>query len=657
MPITLKSTSLSEYEFDNIPWLLEAWRFLNDKEIGCLKELCYRINESTLYGLELAFHYYFTARIHFNENNFDNSKLYLELSEKQFHKCNYNLWRIVTKLRLANDYVTIGKLEHALELFNEVFNLSEKLLFGEEYVVFNSIVLIDFASACCYAGRPETEWLVHIENSLSVSTQYQNGYMTFCAFVNLCINHASLSNVRQALVYNEKAMHVITSQGIYIDDTLYMPGYTITPIGITKENINTSYVYSLLLRHKGSILFDLGDYEKSIESYTHALTLYGNPKFAEIKAYIANDLAVILCKQNKYEEAIIHLNQSIEYFRKNSPLSHVLVTYLSNLAEATLNAGHIIEAQKYYAEALDLSNKLNFPLQVAVINKEIANIYINQGQYKIAIEGLLKAIEIAQNINEVGIVIKCFRLLGVCYMRSDTATAYNYLMKSLLLAEEVESKDELHNIYKEISTYYKIQGDIPQAFVYYEKHVKLREELFSAEADRKLRNLLVLYEVAEYKNKLEATTSKIKQLELEVRTRELSAMVISIMEKQELIRLLEKGLLDILEKKPSQRDAEIRAFIRNLRKIGEAKNDWEQINNMFLEVHKDYVSSIMKLAPDITPTELRTCVLVRLSMSTKQIAEILKLSQRSVENHRNHVRKKLGIGKETNLTSFLMNVA
>ncbi len=583
----------------------------------------------------------------------------MELSEKQFHKCNYNLWRIFAKLRLANDYVTIGKLEHAFELFNEVFNLSKKLLFGEEYVVLNSIVQIDFASACCYAGRPETEWLVHIENSLSVSAQYQNGYMTFCAFVNLCINHSSQSNVSQALVYNEKAMHVITSQGIYIDDTLYIPGYTITPIGITKENINTSYVYSVLLTSKGSILFELGDYEKSIESYTQALTLYGNPKFAEIKAYVANELAIILCKQNKYEEAIIHLNQSIEYFRKNSPLSHILVTYLSNLAEATLNAGRIIEAQKYYTEALDLSNRLNFPLQVAIINKEIANIYINQGQYKIAVEGLLKATEIAQNIHEVGIIIKCFRLLGVCYMRSDTATAYNYFMKSLLLAEEHNNKDELHNIYKEISTYYKIQGDIPQAFVYYEKHVKLREELFSAEADRKLRNLLVLYEVAEYKNKLEATTSKIKQLELEleVRTRELSAMVISIMEKQELIRLLEKGLLDILEKKPSQRDAEIRAFIRNLHKIGEAKNDWEQINNMFLEVHKDYVSSIMKLAPDITPTELRTCVLVRLSMSTKQIAEILKLSQRSVENHRNHVRKKLGIGKETNLTSFLMNVA
>ncbi|MFN8366711.1 MAG: LuxR family transcriptional regulator [Candidatus Kapaibacterium sp.] len=638
---------------DSHEWIEQSWLLLKNKRNIELEKLCQQINTRTISKQELAFYYFYLARVNFYNQNYDVSEKYMDIAIDLFQVSENELWVNNTKLHLANDFVTIGKFNSALGIFNELLEKSKTI-----NSQFYNIVLIDYSICCFYGSTDDDSWIEKLEEAYTRANNSQNDYYAFCALANLVSFLTTKSIFNQAIVYVEKASQFLTEKAIVVDERYYMSGNSVTPKGIQKEELDISYIYSVLLTRKGSLYFELGDYEKSIESYSKAFSLFQSVEFSEIKAYIANSLAIILCKQNHFEKAIILLSQCVNYYKEKSPNSEHLVTSLSNLAEAKLNSGFLIEAEDLYQQALKLSSTLNIPVSIATINMEIANIHICQRQFNTAIDKLVIAVETAQRINQVKIVIQCYRMLGICYMQTDINRAYDYFMKAMFIAEEYNNKDEQHYIYKEVSTYYRLTGDIPQAFSYFEKYTKLREDLFSQEADRKLRNLMVLYEVAEYKSKLEITTSKIKQLELEleIRTRELSAMVISIMEKQELVKLLEKGLTDILDKNPTQRDSEIRNFIRNLRKVGEAKQDWEEINKMFLEVHKDCVASIMKLAPDITPTELKTCILVRLSMSSKQIAQILKISERSVENHRNHARRKLGINKDLNLTTYLISL-
>jgi PAS domain S-box-containing protein len=61
---------------------------------------------------------------------------------------------------------------------------------------------------------------------------------------------------------------------------------------------------------------------------------------------------------------------------------------------------------------------------------------------------------------------------------------------------------------------------------------------------------------------------------------------------------------------------------------------------------------------NLTPTEIRVANLIREGKTTKEIAEFLGSSPSSINIHRFHIRRKLGlIGKETNLESYLTSLS
>ena len=57
--------------------------------------------------------------------------------------------------------------------------------------------------------------------------------------------------------------------------------------------------------------------------------------------------------------------------------------------------------------------------------------------------------------------------------------------------------------------------------------------------------------------------------------------------------------------------------------------------------------------PDVSETEMKVCRLIRGNLSTKEIAEFLSLSERTVETHRYNIRKKLSVPKGQNLNAWL----
>lgn len=84
----------------------------------------------------------------------------------------------------------------------------------------------------------------------------------------------------------------------------------------------------------------------------------------------------------------------------------------------------------------------------------------------------------------------------------------------------------------------------------------------------------------------------------------------------------------------------------------------EILEGNIAELTAPFVDTLSRSFQKLTPSEIRIAALVREGKTSKQIAEILLVSPRTVEFHRDHIRRKLGLaGSKTNLRSFLLSLS
>ena len=72
--------------------------------------------------------------------------------------------------------------------------------------------------------------------------------------------------------------------------------------------------------------------------------------------------------------------------------------------------------------------------------------------------------------------------------------------------------------------------------------------------------------------------------------------------------------------------------------------------------HEEFHGRLAGIYTDLTPAELKICSLIRASLSTKDIAALLYISDRTVEVHRRRIRRKLGLDAGASLTNALLRL-
>jgi DNA-binding CsgD family transcriptional regulator len=81
--------------------------------------------------------------------------------------------------------------------------------------------------------------------------------------------------------------------------------------------------------------------------------------------------------------------------------------------------------------------------------------------------------------------------------------------------------------------------------------------------------------------------------------------------------------------------------------------DWENFKRMFEKIYPDFFRSLKEKAPTITVAEQRMAALIRLDISSKQMASMLGVSVDSVHKTKQRLRQRLHVTDETNLGKTL----
>ena len=133
-------------------------------------------------------------------------------------------------------------------------------------------------------------------------------------------------------------------------------------------------------------------------------------------------------------------------------------------------------------------------------------------------------------------------------------------------------------------------------------------------------------------------------------------MAMELAEKTERDRNISRRIKTII--KPWSENGKGETYSQIYQLLSELEGDHSHggngaIPNEFQLVHRDILKKLSKHYPSLTSMERKVCVLLREGLSTKQMADLLKASTRTIETHRYEIRKKMKIEPGMSLTTTL----
>ncbi len=150
-------------------------------------------------------------------------------------------------------------------------------------------------------------------------------------------------------------------------------------------------------------------------------------------------------------------------------------------------------------------------------------------------------------------------------------------------------------------------------------------------------------------------TNEKLQNEIEHKSAQLASNTMAMMRKNNLLNTIKNEL----EKQKRELGDKLSDYhykkINKLIDQGiEDEHEWEIFEQLYDQAHGDFFKRLKEKYPQLTPSDLRLCAYLRMNLSSKEIAPLLNISVRGVEERRYRLRKRLDLDTNVNLNELIM---
>lgn len=145
------------------------------------------------------------------------------------------------------------------------------------------------------------------------------------------------------------------------------------------------------------------------------------------------------------------------------------------------------------------------------------------------------------------------------------------------------------------------------------------------------------------------------EAELSAKSKDLASMALGVFAKNEVLEKLRAAVQESLMKGQYGRK-NLESLLKLINENIETQEFWDVFQNNFDLIHEKFFRNLRERYPSLTATDLRFCALLRLNLSTKDIAQMTNLTIRGVEAARYRLRKKFEIPDGTGLVDFLIDL-
>lgn len=147
------------------------------------------------------------------------------------------------------------------------------------------------------------------------------------------------------------------------------------------------------------------------------------------------------------------------------------------------------------------------------------------------------------------------------------------------------------------------------------------------------------------------------QKEVQQKNAELLSQTSSIIRRNETINTIKNDIETYISKQNTKSAQQL--YQRVLDKLNsgfDPEEDWKTFLIKFEQKHTDFFKELKELYPQLTPNDLKLCACLKLNLESKDIASLMNISVRAVENNRSRLRKKLNIPSNIHLADFFISI-
>jgi len=433
----------------------------------------------------------------------------------------------------------------------------------------------------------------------------------------------------------------------------------------------------------------------ALMSYMEALK-YTSPKELNNLRIIHLNLALLYLKFDATEKARYHIRKARSFGVNSFPLDllNILGRVLSKTKEFQL-------ADEPFERALAVADQKGIPILKAQTLANFANHRRREKRFSEALHLMEESDSICRALGiEVGVLINQINRAELFLDQGNfevLATTLDALgPKILALAEPSYILDYYRMRYK----LYDAIGNEEQANWFYRKYKALHDEKIG---DRS-RSLLSEWELAQVeveqeKDKLQLdvalSTQKYTKLifsfafaillfgasivfifylrrsnqrrlaqqqiqqrlafDLELKSKELLTESLKNISIQQLKQDINSSLGEVLQQIPKSHHEKFEE-INRLLKTATSNNFLNEFETRFNSVHEEFYVKLRVLTPELTPHELKICALLRLNISSKEMASLTNRTLGTIDNTRSSIRKKLNLDDSVNLQDYILSL-
>lgn len=441
-------------------------------------------------------------------------------------------------------------------------------------------------------------------------------------------------------------------------------------------NENDSIQKAQFHLNMGGMYWNLEDYYKAINHANIALSIYKNKNDSLGLANVHNLLGLIYVEKENFADADKEFKSALKLNRgiKNADGA------IANLNNLTLVPGDEDRKIGYLLEAIRYNQNDNAKWALAENYNNMARLYTNKKEYAEAKEYLNKANTLAKELDAKGLIIDNLNYASQIALAEERyKDAYNYLMQRTKIQKEILSKDKVRKIEEDALErrntvrQYKLELAkkelklvrqnrrnvillISACFIFIGFYVVLshrkRVELLALKAEMEEKDK---HKIIEELHKKEEFISN-QEEQLNKTNRELTDLVYYIKSKEKLV---DKIISMIRETYPVATD-ECKQKLKSITAYIKQYRDKEKQANLFAEhieeVETRFLNTLIKLHPNLSKNEKTLATLLRIGLTSKEIAFLIDSTPKTVNMARYRLRKNLNLESDDNLVEYIANI-